>query len=438
MPRRGSGQPSSGLTFFGMVGATMAALKLKEHWDEYRKVPTEEGTGPVALPISPVDEEAISMLDTQIPDARRSRKKADCCVCCGMRCGLFWKAFGIVCAFLVGWQLIKLLIWIVTPSPTGLEGMPEFSKSLGCQNAPYLFNGAEVSYTIPVGINADDHTLDIIGGAIGTIVFAQGTADATDIKYTLTLRTDNAALFEQVAVTYPATADVEEGAAKSALQLATPLVGAGACMRYDMTVYLPPALRDLRVHARGAAQVKFDAESNFDMDALTVIVQSLDERSMLLPHRGVHAGTLHLGVSRGWLVGDVAVEEEASLSTDLGDAVMNVHVFPAPSGANPPATATFETATGAGRADVFYVNHPGHPHRPIMNTHRSVRGGDLYLTYKQAEFNGTVELAAKSSTSMGMHGVGNRMSQELPWVGSQDGSDRIIASSPNGWIGLYF
>ena len=36
-----------------------------------------------------MDEDALdgaSLLDTQLPPARRARRKADCCVCCGMRC----------------------------------------------------------------------------------------------------------------------------------------------------------------------------------------------------------------------------------------------------------------------------------------------------------------------------------------------------------------
>ena len=32
------------------------------------------------------------------------------------RCGLFWKAFGIVCALLLGWQLIQFVIWMVKVS----------------------------------------------------------------------------------------------------------------------------------------------------------------------------------------------------------------------------------------------------------------------------------------------------------------------------------
>ena len=55
-------------------------------------MPTDEeglGHGPVALQSPNTDEDAAdgaSLLDTTLPSGRPKRqKKADCCVCCGMR-----------------------------------------------------------------------------------------------------------------------------------------------------------------------------------------------------------------------------------------------------------------------------------------------------------------------------------------------------------------
>ncbi|OSX66596.1 hypothetical protein POSPLADRAFT_1038669 [Postia placenta MAD-698-R-SB12] len=438
MVGRRNNPPSQGLKFFGMVGAVMAGLKLKEHLDEYRRVPNEEdGLGPVALH-SPIDEEGMATLDTEIPATRSTRKKTDCCMCCGMRCGLFWKAFGIVCLLLVGWNAIKLVIWMVTPSPTGLEGMPKYSTSLGCENAPYLYQDSKMSYSVPVGTNGADHTLDITGAAVGTVVVAQGDADSTEIKYDITLRTDDASLLEHVTLRYPTADDIEQGLSSSRMHLTTPKYGASKCMRYDMTVYLPPTAKKLDVQTRGASQLKFDTESNFDLDALSVSMISLDENNMLLPHKGVHAGSLTFEMTRGWLVGDVAIVDKTTLTTQRGDAVMNVHVHPAPSTAEPPATARLQTTTGAGRSDVFYVSHPGHPHRPISSVHRSSKKGDLYLTYKEAEFKGTVNLKAKSYSAKGLQGTVRPEGEGLPWVGDKDGSDSLEVNSPSGWVGLYF
>lgn len=415
----------------------MAALKLKEQWDDYRRVPSEEdGTGAVALH-SPVDEEATLTLDTEIPMTRPKRKRADCCMCCGMRCGLFWKAFGLVCLLLVGWNAIKFVIWMATPSPTGLEGMPEFSTSLNCASAPHMYLGGKIGYSVPVDALTADHTLEITGSSVGTIVVAQGDAESTELKYDMTIRSEAQSPLEQVSVKFTSPTELEEGISKSRMHLITPSFGS-SCIRYDMTVYVPPNVKELSIQTRGAAQIQFDEESNFNLDKLYVRMTGVDEKTMLLPHKGVHAGALSFEMNCGWLVGDVAIVDKASLTTQGGDAVLNVHVFPAPSTVEPPAVAELQTTTGSGRADVFYINHPGHPHRSIFSTHRGQSTGDLYLTYKEAGFNGSVDVTAKSSTAVGLQGMVRNAAGELPWVGDKDGSDKLVANSPSGWVGLYF
>lgn len=432
------------ITFWGMVGVVMTALKLKDRWDDYQQVPSEEqglGHGPVALH-SPVDPEAARELpgldiDTEIPATRPKRKRhADCCVCCGLKCGIFWKAFGIVCLLFFGWQLIKLAMWAVTPSPTGLEGMPAFSNSLGCADAKHIYNPEQPVYSIPIGTEAD-HTVDIRGSAYGTLLLTEGAPDATDIQLEMTLRTDNNGLLERVKMQYPTPEDVQSGDAQSRLLLQTPLVGR-SCMRYDMVLRIPPTLKSLTINAAALTQVQFDKDARVTLDSLAVSLTSLEDsdKHMLLPSAGIRAQTLRLEAARGWLVGDVSVLDKTFLSTHQGDAVLNVHVRPQP--VAEPAPAVLGTSTGNGRTDVFYEGDAGAPHRTIQSTHKSMRTGDIYLTYKNAGFNGRVDISAKSYSTSGLMGMFNRTSSELPWVGDKDGGDKITAQSPQGWIGLYF
>ncbi|KAL6307841.1 hypothetical protein BKA93DRAFT_21842 [Sparassis latifolia] len=448
MPRRQAVQgPSQTFTFWGMVGVVMAALKLKEHMDDYRRVPSEEeGLGPLALHSPVLDANNIGasgdgFLDTEIPGARPKRSKRNCCVCCGMRCGLFWKAFGIVCLLFLGWQAIKLAIWAVTPKPTGLEGMPEFSTSLGCSNAPYIYNATDTTFLVPVGLNNADHEIEILGKAVGTLTFVQGDSDATDVKYDITLRADQDGLFDSILLQHSTAYEIEHGISNSHTRLAT-TYESSACMRYDIKVSVPPTLKNLAVSTRTVTHIKFDTDSMFDFDKLSVSMRAMMETGhLLLPHTGVHAGMLLFDISRGWLVGDVAIVDKTTLSTSKGDAVMNVHVHPVPSTADLPATAELQTTTGTGRTDVFFVSSAGHVHRPISSTHSSLRGGEMYLTYKEAEFKGEVDLSAKSYSASGLQGSMMRhggMGGELPWVGDKNGGDKIVAQSPNGWIGLYF
>ncbi|TBU30256.1 hypothetical protein BD311DRAFT_691403 [Dichomitus squalens] len=432
--------------FGAMVGATMVALKLKDSYDEYSSLPNEEeglGHGPVALRTANLDEDApdgASLLDTTLPSGRSKRQhRADCCVCCGLRCGLFWKAFGIVCLLFLGWQAIRLVIWVAKPKETGLEGMPEFSTSLGCMDAPKLYKGGKFDVTIPVGVNQNkgDHSMDFRGGAVGTIVVAQGEADLQEVKYEITLRGSTEDLFEGVVLDYPTPEEVAQNTKSSRLQLAVPAPVTPQCARFDVTVFLPPAVKTLHIQTHATTQVKFDPDSNFNLNTLFVTFYKLSKLNMFLPIEGIHANTFMYQMSEGWLVGDVTVVNDATLNTQRGDATMNVRVHPAPSSSEPPAPVKLLTSTGAGRADVFFVNHAGFPHRPIDSTHHtSMNGKGTYLTYKKAGFNGTVDLTAKSFTATGLLNA-FKQDGDLPYVGSRDGGDRMLIKS-QGWVGLYF
>ncbi|KAI8994087.1 hypothetical protein BD414DRAFT_481389 [Trametes punicea] len=314
--------------------------------------------------------------------------------------------------------------------------MPQFSTSLGCAAAPHLYNGGKMDIHVPVGLNRDDHSVDIRGAAVGTIILAEGEADLKDIKYELTLRTDKPELLDVVNLVYPTPQDVEDNIESSRLQLATPSAIQSGCMRFDVIMYLPPTLRTLHVEAHAVSHIKIDPDSNVHLDKLSVTMFQLDTRNLLLPTEGVHAQSMKLQLTRGWLVGDVTIVDDATLNTQNGDAVLNVHVHPAPSSADPPAPARLTTTTGAGRADVWWVTHPGVPHRPIDSTHHSSMSNEMYLTYTGANFNGTVDLGANSFIASGLQNA-FRQDGGLPYVGSRNGVDKMLVKA-QGWVGLYF
>ncbi|KIJ67906.1 hypothetical protein HYDPIDRAFT_107438 [Hydnomerulius pinastri MD-312] len=446
--RQNTGGGNSGFGFFAMVGTVMALLKLKERWDDYRELSTEEGR--VALPSSPnasviYDEEdeigmnttattTSGLLSTEIPAAtrpKRSRAK-NCCICCGMNCGLFWKAVGIVLALTVCWNLIKFAKWAMTPSPTGLEEMPEYSKSLGCLSASHYYNGPKTNFSVPLGQTLDDNTLNIFGsGAVGTIFLTEGQLDAEDVVYEFSLRRDDKDSFDDVSVL------AEDGE----FTLETPLALAqSTCMRFDITAYLPRNLKKLSINSQLATQVKFAEEGLVVLDDLAVTLSNFaNDLDMILPSHAIQAKTVSLETRRGWLVGDVTITDKTSISTERGDAVANLHVSPV---ASLSGAATLETTSGSGRMDVFYKTPKSFDKRPISSTHASQRGGDLYLTYKEAEYSGNVEVKAKSYTTTGLQGMMPQTPGQgntgLPWVGSPDGGDSLKVSSPSGWVGIYF
>jgi len=434
------------ITFFGMFGAVMAALKLKEHLAHYRQVSSEEEeegrvalTSPGYRDVEDMDASSVTdgLLDTEIPMRPRRQRAKACCICCGINCGVFWKAFGIVFALFAFWNIFKLLRWGFSASSTGLENMPAYSTSLGCVAVPYIYKDAMTTFTVPIGADKADHALDILGGAVGTFVVAQGANDSTEVKYEMTLRTDNKALLDDVSVHYPMPSK------DSRFVLTTPYPNASSspsCIRYDITMYIPPNLKKLSVAAHTTTQVLFEPESRINLDKLYVTLYRADIKNMILPHQNIHASRLKLETSRGWIVGDASISNHTQITTQRGDAVANVRVHPLPDEATLPAPAYLETVTGAGRTDVVYISDKGYAHRPISSVHMSSRNGAIYLTYSAAEYNGYIDLQAKSYAGRNMQGAGTSQSQspeKSHWAGDKDGVDNMLVKS-RGWVGLYF
>ncbi len=121
--------------------------------------------------------------------------------------------------------------------------MPAYSSSLGCLAAPYTFEGSKTTVRVPVG-DRFEHSIDIHGGAVGTIVLAEGAADSVDVSYDVTVTTDNESLLKQVSLTYPTE---EEDVKNSRLLVSTPRLGESSCMRFDIVMHIPPNLMKLHV-----------------------------------------------------------------------------------------------------------------------------------------------------------------------------------------------
>jgi hypothetical protein len=321
--------------------------------------------------------------------------------------------------------------------------MPKYSSSLGCSSAPYIYSGAKVSYTIPVW-SKPNHALSIRGAAVGTLVIAEASADASDITLEMTLRTDDRSLLSGVKLDVPIS---DLPGVLTEATLTTPLFvdPHKSCMRYDITLYVPSTLKTLQLSTYSVTQIQFHQDAHITLDNLLVRMYAMDENNMFLPTASIRATNMDVSAYRGWVVGDMAIVNSTTISTDKGDCVANVHVHPtAPVNQAHPEPAYLTTTHGNGRADFFYVNDHAYPHRPIVSWHNSVRNGDLYLTYKDAEYNGPINLRAQSYSARGMQGAGASHpgqgdgTKALPWAGNKDGGDKLAISSPKGWVGLYF
>ncbi|KAG5643601.1 hypothetical protein DXG03_000609 [Asterophora parasitica] len=452
-PRTPTMSKRSGLGFLAAVGGVMGALKLKQRWDDYNPVSSEE-EGRVALstasprlddtapPYTDSDDVTAGLLNSSEREPYK-RKRTGCCLIAKCSCTLFWKAFGIVAAGFAIYYAVKLIIWAVSDAPTGLELMPAFSSSLGCLSAPHIYNTTKMVITAPMG-SKSDHAFDIRGSAVGTFVIAQGAANLQDVKYELTLRSADPKLLDDIVIQHPEIGS-DGSVLSSRLLINTPRTGPDSgCMRYDIKMYVPPDLKKLHVQSHTTMHIQFDSAADVELDTLYVTVYSMSKDNLVLPSRGVRGNLLGIEVFRGWIVGDVAVVNSTTITTQRGDGITNIRAHPtAPLDSTHPDPALFRTTTGAGRTDVFYIT-PKAFKRPIQNVHMSSRNADMYLTYKEAEFSGLVELDSTSFTATGLQRLpevpGNQDDGQTKWThwrGDKDGGDEIFVRS-RGWSGLYF
>jgi hypothetical protein len=305
--------------------------------------------------------------------------------------------------------------------------MPAFSTSLGCMDAPHLYNDSKVTFMAAVNTH---HTFLARGGAVGTFTLADGEADADEIKYEMVLRASDEALLKDVHFEYPEYND-DNTISRSRVLMTTPHSPAGSCVRFDMMMYVPPNLKKLDIELHTTAHVQFAAGARVNAENLFVTLFSTDSNNIIVPSEHVN---------RGWIVGDASIVKETSITTQRGDGVTNVKLHPAPpSDSSAPEPAILRTTTGAGRSDFFYVGEKAFK-RPIDSTHISSRNADVYLTYGGAEFSGKIEMSSKSFSMTGVQKITSSQTENTStwthYVGDINGGDRISVSS-RGWTGLY-
>jgi hypothetical protein len=317
--------------------------------------------------------------------------------------------------------------------------MPAFGTSLGCMDAPHIYNGSKITFAAPINTNHRDHAFYTRGGAVGTFTLADGEEDAQEIKYEMVLRASDEALLKDVYFEYPEYND-DNTVARSRVIMTTPHSPAGSCVRFDMKIYVPPSLQKLHVALHTTAHVQFAPGAHINTEDLFITLFSMDSNNIIAPGEHITSQRQTLEVNRGWIVGDASIVKETSITTQRGDGVANVKLHPAPASDSEPAV--LRTTTGAGRSDFFYIGEKASK-RPIDSTHISSRNADLYLTYSGAEFSGKIGMSAKSFSMTGAQRIapgrhmGNNDEKWSHFAGDANGGDKISVSS-RGWVGLYF
>ncbi|PPQ99757.1 hypothetical protein CVT24_009660 [Panaeolus cyanescens] len=466
------GNSSSGFSFWKMVVGVMLALKLKEKYDEYRGVSQDEdeeqvrlhrsaghqrdeslsGQGAIALP----DDSASSIAPVQ---AIRQKKKKACCMCCGLDCTLFWKAFAIVLGLSVLWNSFRFVRWMLTPSPTGLEGLPEFG-GVGCANAPFIYNGSEVTMRHALSDDSD-HAFIITGKGSGTVTIFGGDEDATDVRYDMTVRTNDKKFIDDISFPGPSWHDGSNIPGRLVLETTMfTLLKPELCQRFDIRVTLPPNLRNFTVYSHTITHIQVDESARLLAGDITLAVSNPwhepEKAAIIKIHDKMISKNIHLMMEgNGFIIGGFAVQDFAKVTTKGVNATANVKITPgilersSDSEDDTPSPAVVRTEVGSGRADFTVLEGAG-AKRPLdIVHHSSSSSSNMYLHYEKSGFSGKISLDSRTYTAYNMQRMSDnpdtfpkkRPDTSIPrwnyYVGDEAGEDRMVVDTAN-WVGLYF
>lgn len=233
------------------------------------------------------------------------------------------------------------------------------------------------------------------------------------------------------------------------------------CMRFDVVLRIPSALKKLHVSAYGPTHLVFDPsmevpewEDVMQMEDMKITMFAFDQRNLLVVNdNGEKDGTsirstrMTLESHGGWIAGNVPIMKRTEILA-RGSAVTNVRVQPLPASYYDPSApeddvAELLTVTGTGRSDVIYEHQEGEPHRKIKSEHYAIDAGreTMSLRYRKAVVNGLVDVQArqvqvkKSGNTLVSGSLAKQGGKVV--VGRKDGGDSIVINSPAGWVGLH-
>ena len=253
------------------------------------------------------------------------------------------------------------------------------------------------------------------------------------------------------------------------------------CMRYDVTLRIPPSLKKLHVAAHSTAHIRFGDDTNSTSPSLAAVnattglvdapqpLRTLEdlfftlyspfENNLLLTSTALAADRMNVEMTGGWMVGSLALRERTRILTQRGGAKAHLDVITVPSENSNSETAELRTVTGYGRTELNVFN-PAHRH--LSSDHLSTGNGDLVLHYERSGFTGPVEVNARALHAHNLQGTGKDVptaahedmdwttvdgagadldgedEKRHMWVLDKEGGDRMKVSSRQGWVGLFF
>lgn len=321
--------------------------------------------------------------------------------------------------------------------------MPEFNVSLGCHvDAPYIYNDGEVMKLIAVEGSNAEHRLVVNGANVSTITVLENHPDATEVEYRINIRSSQKEALEYVNIDTYGTNSLTIGT--------NPIQPLPYCMRFDVKMYVPPNVKRLWIKSTPDTHLSFGAGTQIaGIDHLEIFLAGSSANNIIRPIPDILAKKVTLKAAGGWIVGEATAVNQFQVSSEHGNVTINLNItHAAPSDPANPEKVSVESITGPGRTDITVTGSKASK-RKIEDMHTSVGAGDMYLTYKDAEYNGKIMMYSKSYAVTGSaskfkvpqehhKGAEEHIPRWTHFAGNPDGGDELFITSREGYSRLYF
>lgn len=258
-----------------------------------------------------------------------------------------------------------------SPNDSSIFTLPP--ELFGCYNEPSspVLNGSQVLMYIPTG-QAGQHIFTIQGGASGQITLASAPDNtAQEIVYDIVIQSNPPSL-EKVTFSQLPPGPVIGPSTDFVIDTPTTMVQTSptappACMRFDVTMYIPRNLRQLTVNVSTPVQINFSPQAHVELDNLSISITSTHPKCRIDSSGSLQAAFLDIEMDTGLIQGPISIGESTKITNWNGEIELDT-IPNAPRDLLNPSTALLQT-TSYGKVTIRYLRNFAYRRRPIQSWH---------------------------------------------------------------------
>lgn len=215
-----------------------------------------------------------------------------------------------------------------------------------------------------------------------------------------------------------------------------------ACMRFDITMYVPRGLQQLTVNISTPVQITFSPQAHIELDDLHIITTSSHPKCRIDASSSLLANSITVEMLTGLMQGLLSLGNSTKITNWNGEIQLDT-IPNAPLDFVNPSTAQLET-TSYGKVEIRFLRNQAYRKRPIESWH-TMGNQDVSIGRFDYGCSGFDGLLYSNSTQYNITNASFSKDQPInslvngSWpviIGDKAGEDRIYVISGSGSIVL--